>query len=115
MARILGAQRLADHEAHRSLSADIGSHFAPQHTHRIATLLSDSVEPALQRRYPEAHRQPRDRMLPLACRESLKLGAQLTLRRRSRQQLPNHGEAQVSPALVVASMIGFLHGTHSLP
>src|ERR1700678_4334615 len=33
----------------------------------------------------------------------------------SRQQLANHGEAHIGPALVVGSMIGFLHGTHSLP
>ena len=37
--------------------------------HRIAVLPASFVQPAFQRRYPEAHRQPRDRMRPLARRE----------------------------------------------
>jgi hypothetical protein len=115
VASVLGAQRLANRQTNRVLGANISADFASKYAHRIATLLSDSVEPALQRRYPEAHRQPGDRMPPLVRCESFELGAQLTLRWRSRQQLANHAEAHIGPALVVGSMIGFLHGTHSLP
>src|SRR5271155_3901559 len=67
---------------------------------RVATLLQGAVIPALDGGEAEADRIARDGVTPLAPGKRFDLGAQLAFGRRRRQQLSDHGEAQMRPPLM---------------
>jgi hypothetical protein len=86
--------------AHRGLLAGIGAQLAAQHADRIAALLQGAVEPPLDGGEAKADKIASGGVTPLARRECLDLGAQLAFGRRRRQQMSDHGEAQMRPPLM---------------
>ena len=85
VACMLGPQGLAYRGIQGFLRADIGAHLAPEDAHRVLPFFSGTVIPTLDGRDAKAHRQARDRVLPLTRRELFDLRSQFTLRRRCGQ------------------------------
>ncbi len=105
---VLRQHDLAHRVAHRGLLAGIGAQLAAQDADRVATLLQGAVEPAFDGGEAEADRIARDGVTPLAPGKRLDLGAQLAFGRRRRQNLSDHGEAQMRPPLMDSGTSGLL-------
>ena len=97
---ILGKHGLAHGIADRKLLSGIGAQLAAEHADRIDALLQGPVVPSLDGREAEVDRIAGRRMLPGAGSERRDRGLQLALGGRRRQQLADHGEAQMRPPLV---------------
>ena len=98
--RVLRENGLAHDIADRDLLPGIGAQLAAEHADRIGAFFQRPVVPSFDGREAEPDRVTGRRMLPCACGERRDRGLQLTLARRRRQQLADHGEAQMRPPLM---------------
>ena len=109
MRPVLVAQRLDQRRRHRPHPPGIGARPAPQRLDRVLVCRPRLVVPALDRRDREPHRPLAGRVIPVPLRQPLKLGPQLSRRRRRGQKRPDHREAQPRPPVAVAPSVVAVH------
>jgi hypothetical protein len=97
---VLREDGLAHGIADRNLLSGVGAQLAAEHADWIGALLQGPVIPSLDGREAELDLIAGGRMLPCAGGERRDRRLQLTLGGWRRQQLADHGEAQMRPPLV---------------
>jgi hypothetical protein len=100
MRGVLREDGLAHRIADRNLLSGVGAQLAAEHADRIGAFLQGQVVPALDGREAEPDRIARGRMLPGAGGKRRDRGPQFALGGWRRQQLADHGKAQMRPPLV---------------
>jgi len=115
MRSVLREDGLAHGIADRNLPSGVGAQLAAEHADRIGAFPARPVIPSLDGREAEPDRIAGGRMLPRAGGERHNCGLQLALGGRRRQQLADHGKAQLcrahdyaETAAGVAARRGFL-------
>ena len=101
MRGVLREHGLAHRIADRNLLSGVGAQLAAEHADRIAAFLQGPVVPALDGREAEPDRLAGGRMAASCAAASAAIAAfNSPLARWRRQQLADHGKAQMRPPLV---------------